>query len=116
MQLTKYYREIEDKQVKLLAVSVDPPAASEALRRRLDCDFTFLSDTQGKVLDLLGIRHRGGRTADGSDVAYPTQILVDREGIVRWIYESENYRVRARPQDVFEAIDHLPRQTSPAAN
>lgn len=105
----KYYRQIEEKQVKLFAVSVDAPDVSEALRRRLDCDFTFLSDPQGKVIDLLNIRHRAGRMQDGADIAYPTQVLVDREGVVRWTYESGNYRVRASPQDVFEAIERLPR-------
>ena len=106
-----YYRSIEERQVRLFAVSVDPPEASEALRRRLECDFTFLSDTEGKVLDLLGIRHMGGRRLDGGDVAYPTQILVDDDGLVRWTYESENYRVRARPGDVFQAIENLPRDS-----
>jgi peroxiredoxin len=90
----------------LFAVSVDPPEVSEALRRRLGADFTFLSDPEGKVLDLLNIRHRGGRH-DGKDIAYPTQILVDKSGVVRWIYSSGFYRVRARPTDVFAAIDSL---------
>jgi len=91
--------------VRLFAVSVDSPATSEALRQRLHSDFTFLSDPDGKVLDLLHIRDRGGHF--GRDIAYPTQVLVDKNGIVRWTYESENYRVRARPEDVFAAIAGL---------
>lgn len=94
--------------MKLFAVSVDPPDASEALRKRLRCDFVFLSDPQGHVLDLLNIRHRSGRESDGGDVAYPTQVLVDENGIVRWTYESAYYRVRAAPEDVFAAIAALP--------
>jgi len=91
--------------VRLFAVSVDPPETSEALRQRLHCDFTFLSDPDGKVLDLLNIRDRGGH--GGHDIAYPTQVLVDKSGVVRWTYESENYRVRATPEDVFAAIASL---------
>jgi peroxiredoxin len=94
--------------VKLFAVSVDPPDTSAALRKRLQCEFAFLSDPDGKVLDRLGIRHHGGREFDGGDVAYPTQVLVDKDGIVRWTYESAYYRVRARPEDVFAAITSLP--------
>ena len=93
----------------MFAVSVDPPQSSAALRKRLHCDFTFLSDPDGKVLDRLNIRHRGGRVADGGDIAFPTQVLVDKDGIVRWTYESAYYRVRARPDDVFTAIAALPR-------
>jgi hypothetical protein len=45
---------------------------------------------------------------DGADIAYPAQVLVDKNGIVRWTYTSEFYRVRARPEDVFAAIAALP--------
>jgi peroxiredoxin len=87
-------------------VSVDPPEVSEALRRRLGLSFTFLSDPDGALLDLLNVRHRGARR-DGADIAYPAQILVDRDGIVRWTFQSSDLRVRARPADVFEAIGRL---------
>lgn len=102
-----YYQQIEEHGVELYAVSVDPPEASEALRKRLECDFTFLSDSDGKVLDLLNIRHREGRM-DGGDIAYPAQVLVDKDGIVRWTFTSDSYRVRATPDEVFAAIEQLP--------
>lgn len=103
----QYYRNVGAKNVRLFAVSVDPPDVSEALRRRLNIDFTFLSDPDGIVLDALNIRHRKGRRQDGGDIAFPTQILVDRDGIVRWTYASESFRVRARPEDVFAEIARL---------
>jgi peroxiredoxin len=101
-----YYDRIQQRGVDLFAVSVDPPEASAALKKRLEVDFTFLSDPDGKVLDLLGIRHRGAH--GGKDIAYPTQVLVDREGVVRWTYESESYRVRASPEEIFAALEQLP--------
>lgn len=103
----RYYDRIGAKGVELYAVSVDPPEASEALRKRLECDFTFLSDGDGTVLDLLGVRHRQGRM-DGVDIAYPAQILVDEDGTVRWTFNSDNYRMRADPEEIFTAIDQLP--------
>lgn len=91
-----------------MAVSVDPPEVSEALRRRLHLPFTFVSDVQGALLDRLNIRHHRGRR-DGADIAYPTQVLVDREGIVRWTFVSTSYRLRARPDEIFRALDALAR-------
>jgi peroxiredoxin len=102
-----YYGQIQQQGVQLFAVSVDPPEASEALRRHLKCDFTFLTDPNGEVLDRLNIRHRGGH--EGRDIAYPAQILVDQNGIVRWTYQSDDLRVRARPEQIFAAIAALPR-------
>ena len=93
--------------MQLFAVSVDPPEVSEALRERLQCRFTFLSDPQGVLLDRLNIRHRSGH--DGHDVAFPSQVLVDKSGIVRWTYQSDNLRVRARPEQIFNAIALLAR-------
>lgn len=95
-------------------MSVDPPETSGRLRERLRSRFTFLSDTEGVLLDALGIRHRGARE-DGADIALPTAVLVDAEGIVRWTFQSDTYRERARPDDVFAAIAALARTTQPGA-
>ena len=93
----------------LFAVSVDPPETTRALRDKLDSDFTFLCDTEGELLDELGIRHRPqGRMAElPESIAFPTAILVDENGIVRWAYRSDTYRQRARPEQIFQAIAEL---------
>jgi peroxiredoxin len=77
------------------------------LKDRLNSRFTFLADQEGLLLDQLGIRHEAGRN-DGKDIAYPTAMLVDEGGIVRWIFQSDSYRERARAEDIFAAIDALP--------
>ncbi len=87
-------------------MSVDPPEVSKRLRNRLKSRFTFLSDPEGVLLDALGIRHREARD-DGGDIAYPTAVLVDAAGIVRWTFQSDTYRERARPEDIFAAIAAL---------
>jgi peroxiredoxin len=90
-------------------VSVDPPAKSRRLKERLKSRFTFLADQEGKLLDAFGIRHRGGRN-DGLDIAYPTAVLVDADGVVRWIFVSGSYRERARAEEIFAAIAALREQ------
>ncbi len=76
------------------------------MKRRLQADFTFLSDERGVLIDALAIRHRGGR-ADGADIAFPTAILVDANGIVRWTFQSDTYRERARPDEIVAALEQL---------
>ncbi len=87
-------------------MSVDPPAVSPRLKERLKSRFTFLADQEGALLDGLGIRHRGGRN-DGADIAYPTAVLVDADGVVRWIFHSDPSRERARAAEIFAAIAAL---------
>ncbi len=86
-------------------MSVDPPETSRRLRDHLEASFTFLSDSEGELLDVLNIRHRGGH--QGLDIAFPTAILVDEGGRVRWIYQSDTYRQRARPESIFAAINRM---------
>lgn len=96
-------------------MSVDPSATSKRLKNRLQASFTFLSDPEGVLLDAVGIRHRGGRI-DGADIAYPTSLLVDEGGTVRWLYQADNYRERAKPEAIFAAIGALgPPRPVPAA-
>ncbi len=104
MQLDRYYEQISTAGVDLYAVSVDPPETSKGLKARLKSQFTFLCDTEGELLDKLNIRHRGSASGD---IAFPTAILVDAGGIVRWTYETDTYRKRARPEEIFRAIERL---------
>ncbi len=87
-------------------MSVDRPEESRRLKQRLKSRITFLADPEGVLLDGIGIRHRGGRD-DGADVAYPTAVLVDAGGVVRWIFHSDTYRERARAEQIFAAIADL---------
>lgn len=104
-EIDAYYGEIRAAGVELFAVSVDPPEVSERLRERLGVPFTFLSDPDGALLDALGIRHHKGHGE--IDIAYPAQILVDRDGVVRWTFRADSYRQRAHPSEVLAAIAAL---------
>ncbi|HXT58746.1 MAG TPA: hypothetical protein VN699_08920 [Pirellulales bacterium] len=42
---------------------------------------------------------------DGRDVDAPTTILVDRDGVVRWLYRSPGVIARLSPDEVLQAID-----------
>ena len=118
-ELRKRYGEILERGVGVVAVSVDPPKVSERLRRRLDFDIRFLSDPSGLLMDALSLRHRGGRppaaiapSAPGApppnpDIFLPATFLLDGDGVIRWVYRPDTYRMRASPSDVIEAIDRL---------
>jgi signal transduction histidine kinase len=96
---------VEELGVRVLAVSVDPPEVSARFRKGLAADFTFLSDTKGELLSRLHLLHPGGYR--GRDVAYPAAILVDSQGIVRWVYQPELGHLRMMPEDLFGAMERL---------
>ncbi len=78
---------------------------SAEFRKSLGARFIFLSDQEGELLDRLNIRHKKGYL--GKDIAFPTAVLVDRYGIVRWTYEMAYGNVRMRPAELFEAIERM---------
>jgi len=105
--------------VEVVAVSVDPPEISEALRRRLDLPMRILCDVEGRLMDPLHIRHDGGRPPGwiagevakinpSRDLFLATSFLVDGEGVIRWIYRPDTYRLRASMDELFAAIDATP--------
>jgi peroxiredoxin len=80
-------------------ISTDPPDISRALSREAGYTFTFLSDPSLTVI-------RQYDVADG-DVARPAEFLLDSTGVVRWRNLTTSMFVRARPQQMLDAIHTL---------
>lgn len=89
-----------------MAISVDAPEVSRDLRERAGLTYTLLSDPQAEVIRRYDLVHAGAGE-DGRDIARPAEFLVDRSGTVRWVNLTENYRVRARPEQFIEAAKAL---------
>lgn len=48
-----------------------------------------------------------GAGEEGRDIARPAEFLVDSSGTVRWVNLTENYWVRAQPEQFIEAAKAL---------
>jgi peroxiredoxin len=104
--------------VDVVAISVDPPEISEKLRRKLDLPIRIASDPHGTLMDPLGIRDDGGMPPDliagevaklnpSRDLFLATNYLLDEDGVIRWIYRPDTYRMRASVDELIAAIDAL---------
>lgn len=89
-----------------MAISVDSPEVSRDLRQRAGYTFTFLSDPQADVIRRYDLLHAGAGE-EGRDIARPAEFLIDSQGRVRWMNLTENYWVRARPEQFIEAAKAL---------
>ena len=89
-----------------MAISVDAPEVSRDLREKAGYTYTFLSDPQAEVIRRYDLVHAGAGE-DGRDIARPAEFLVDSSGTVRWVNLTENYWVRARPDQFIEAAKAL---------
>ncbi len=96
----------EEVGIRPVAISVDTPEVSRDLREKAGYTFTFLSDPTADVIRRYDLLHAGAGT-DGQDIARPAEFLLDSTGTVRWVNLTENYWVRARPEQIFEVAKTL---------
>jgi len=87
--------------IRPIAISVDSPEESRKLAEQSGYTFTFLSDANAEVIRRYDLVHAGAGE-NGHDIARPAEFLVDTTGTVRWINLTENYWIRARPEQVLE--------------
>jgi peroxiredoxin len=89
-----------------VAISVDTPETSRNLVQQAGYTFTFLSDPNTEVIRRYDLVH-AGQGEGGHDIARPAEFLIDSSGTVRWVNLTENYWVRARPEQILEVAKQL---------
>ena len=90
----------------MVAISVDSPQESEHLRQSAGYTFPILSDAHDDVIRRWDLVHSHAGV-DGADISRPAEFLIDSTGKVRWVNLTEDFRVRARPQQMLRAFDAL---------
>ena len=98
--------EFDARKIRVIAISVDTPAESQKLRESQGYTFPILSDANRNVIRRWDLVHAHGGP-DGTDISRPAEFLIDSAGKIRWANFTEDFRVRARPQQVLRAFDGL---------
>ena len=101
------------EEVKLYAISIDPPDVSKSLAEKIASDgrgaisFPLLSDKDHRVIDAYGLHDPAydGRESDGIPKA--AVYVIDKNGIVRWSKVENNYRERPTNETIRAALDSL---------
>ena len=92
--------------IRPVAISVDTPKESQDLQQKAGYSFTFLSDQNTDAIRHYDLVHKGAGIS-GGDIARPAEFLIDSTGTVRWVNLTENYWIRARPEQVLEVAKLL---------
>lgn len=93
--------------IRPIAISADTPEQSRKLAQGEGYTFALLSDAKLDVAKAYDLVHKSGG-ANGEDISRPAEFLIDSSGTVRWRMLTENYWVRARPEQILEASKALP--------
>jgi peroxiredoxin len=112
---------LTEQGVKLIAISPQRPEGSMKMQERNKLSFTVVSDPANKIAAQLGILTAPTETAvaaqaklrlnltnvnaDGtSALPMPTVVVVDAEGIIRWIDVHPNYTTRSEPSEILAVV------------
>ena len=99
--IEKSLDKLNEAGIRPVAISVDAPDVSRDLAQQQGYTFPLLSDQNVEVIRRYDLVHAGAGE-NGHDIARPAEFLLDASGTVRWINLTENYWVRARPEQVLE--------------
>jgi peroxiredoxin len=105
--------EFDKRGVKILTISADTPRALAKGHGKHGIGATMLSDRELEVTDRFGLRNRGRHSGPPPPLGaralpVPTSLLVDANGKVLWMDQSENYQRRSDPDYVLGALrEHL---------
>ena len=103
----------KDENVRLFAISVDPPDVSKEFAGKLAADglgeinFPLLSDPEHRTIDAYGLHDPAYDGEKFAGIPHPAVYVIDKNGIVAWAKVESNYRVRPTNDEIRAALDSL---------
>lgn len=115
--------ELETYGIQVVALSADTVTQANTHQLRDNLSLTLLSDSELHVVRAYGVEHHKAVSWDSENMRtffgisfsmnpfqyrsmpIPTSLLIDEEGIIQWIDQSDDYRLRASHENVMSAIE-----------
>jgi peroxiredoxin len=112
--------DLDEHGVSIVALSKDSVEEAAIHKDRDGLSMTLLADPELDVIRLFGVEHHkalgfttgrftiGGiplaLTPSFKTMAIPTSLLVDEQGVIRWVDQADDYRLRSDNSRVLEAV------------
>ena len=107
--------------VQLVALSKDQPATTAFMRSKEGLSFLLLCDPALSVIRSYGLENRNGFEfipfslagipmgipRGHRAMAVPTSILIDEAGVIRWIDQADDYRMRGDRARIESALQEV---------
>jgi peroxiredoxin len=110
--LAGYYKEINSLGARLILVTPKPLETTRRVARFFDVDFDFWLDESLSVARDLGLLLEQGVPEDyrreyGTDTVWPTALVVDAAGIIRYVRLSKTLADRPDPKEILNAVRNV---------
>ena len=110
--LTRVYKEITDSGAKLILITPKPLATTRRVAEIFDVDFEFWLDDSLEIVKQLGLVLEAGVPDDhrkeyGEDTLWPTSLVVDANGMIRFTELSRFIADRPNPEKLLKVLRNL---------
>lgn len=104
-ELEKFHEEFAKRNVRVFVATLETKDLAQKSQEQFP-HLTVIADTDTKLIQAINVLHKDANPS-GGDSAMPTTIVVDRDGVVRWIYRGDNVLGRLAPADLLAQLDRL---------
>jgi peroxiredoxin len=105
-QLEAKAGEFDKRHVQIIAISLDDLENSKLTQAKF-AHLMVVADFEKNLSEAVKVIH-GNEGPGGAIADAPTTILVDGQGVVRWVFRPERFLTRLSPEELLAAIDqHL---------
>jgi len=84
------------------AISIDPPDKLQELRSSLGLTYLNLMDPDSETIRRYGILNE-----EQGEIPHPTALIIDRQGIIRFVRVDEDFKKRPSNEELLEALRRL---------
>ncbi len=103
VQLEKHAEEFAKRNTRIVAISLE--GVEDARQTQTEKPHLIvLADKERGLTNALELLHKQS-APDGGDTDTPTTFLVDRHGVVRWIFRPDAVYTRISPDELLRVID-----------
>lgn len=100
--------QLDKRDIQLIAISPEPPERVAKGQKKQSSKLIMLSDEDLSVTEkfnLVNKRQLAPKPGMVVPLPIPTTFLVDKDGVVKWIDQSDDYQIRSHPDRVLAAIE-----------
>ena len=116
-EIAARYHEIITLGTRVVLISPQPHDNTVKLAGRFGVNFDFLTDEGNRAARVLNIAMPNGLPMGmgllgyDSETVFPTVIILDADGVIRWVDQTDNYRIRPEPDTFLPLLRQITRPT-----
>ena len=97
-----------DLDAQVIGISVNDPFSNKEFAERNRLPFPVLSDYKREVIKTYGLELSNFAGLDGYTVAKRSIFILDREGVIRYVWVSDNPAVEPNYQEIQNVLKKIP--------